>query len=379
LITGDKTTALTRGDWQVNSVASVDEKNGWVYFTGWLKDPTERHLYRVNLDGRNAANPKQISKRPGWHGVTVSKNSQHYFDSYSNVNQPTQVSLHQADGKLVTYLLENRLDENHPLTSHRDNWIDPTFGTITAEEGTELHFTYIKPTTPKPGNGYPAIVYVYGGPLVGQQVRNAWSGTNLWAQYMANRGYVIFKLDNRGTYNRGKAFEDVLYKKFGEIELQDQITGVNWLKKQPWVDGSRIGIYGFSYGGYMTLMAMFRAAGTFVAGVAGAPVTDYRSYDTHYTERYLSTPQKNPNGYDASAVFPYTEGLKGDLLLYHGMADDNVLFVNTTKLIKQLQDQGKVFEFMAYPGSKHSFNNKALLHRAKTIDHFFDRTIGKEH
>ncbi len=375
VITNDQETPLTTGNWVVSSVASVDEKNEWAYFTGWTESPTEQHLYRVNLDGSNATQPQQISQRAGHHKVTFSADSQYYFDSYSNINQPTQVSLHRADGTLLTYLLENKLDEGHPLNPYLESWIDPVFGTLPANDGTELHYKYFKPITPEPADGFPVITYVYGGPLVGQQVRNAWSNTTLWAQYMAARGYVVFTLDNRGSYNRGKAFEDVIYKQLGDVELQDQVAGAKWLEEQSWVDGDRIGIYGHSYGGYMTLMAMFKAGDTYTAGVSGAPVTDYRLYDTHYTERYLSTPQKNADGYDASSVFPYTEGLSGNLLIYHGMADDNVLFVNTTKLIKQLQDQGKVFDFMAYPGSKHGFDNQTNLHRAKTIEAFFSKNL----
>lgn len=370
-----KTITLTRGDWPVDRLSSIDGKNGWVYFEGWVKDPTERHLYRVRLDGRSAEKPEKISRRPGTHSVTFSKDSRYYLDSYSNVNQPTQVSLHKSDGTRLTWLVENRLDESHPLHPYLSDWIEPVFDTLEAEDGTLLHYQYYRPTTPMPEKGYPAIVQVYGGPGA-QTVSNSWRG-GISAQYLAGRGYVVFKLDNRGMANRGKAFEDVLYKQFGEVELRDQISGATWLKNQPWVDEKRVAIKGHSYGGYMTLMAMFKAPGVFAAGVSGAPVTDFRLYDTHYTERFLSTPQENPEGYEQTSVFPHSEGLDGRLLIYHGMADDNVLFVNTTKLIKQLQDQGKVFEFMAYPGAKHGLSgNKTQIHLGRTIDRFLDETIG---
>lgn len=375
-----KAKALTSGDWQVHQIESIDEENGHLFFTGWVKSPTERHLYRTPLDGSLTTDPAlltKISKRAGWHDITFSDNGSHYFDHYSNVLQPTQISLHQPDGTQQEFLLENKLDETHPLFPYLKDWIRPAFGTLPARDGTPLHYRYYRPRTDMPKDGFPVIVYLYGGPHVGQQVRNAWSTHHLWAQYLLEKGYAVFTLDNRGSPNRGKKFEDVIYKKLAQNELYDQLAGVNWLKRQRWTDDKRFGIHGHSYGGYMTLMAMFRLGNTFAAGVSGAPVTDFRLYDTHYTERYLSTPQKNPDGYETSSVFPYTSGLQGDLLIMHGMADDNVLFKNTTKLVRQLQDEGKLFEFMAYPGEKHGISDeRARLHMMKTMADFFDRKIG---
>ncbi|WP_406667139.1 S9 family peptidase [Gallaecimonas sp. GXIMD1310] len=368
---------LTKGNWQVNKLEKVDESSGWVYFTGWLSDPKERQLYRTRLDGSTATAPQQISLQPGWHSITFSEDASHYLDLYSNFNQPPQVSLHQAGGSLKGFLVENRQDENSALAPYRTSWVEPEYGTLTAEDGKALYYRVFKPTTPMPEGGYPAIIRVYGGPTA-QLVVNAWSNSNLWTEYMVSRGYVVFQLDNRGSENRGKAFEDVIYQHLGDLELKDQVVGANWLKQQNYIDGRHIGIYGHSYGGYMALMAMFKASDTFAAGVAGAPVTDWHLYDTHYTERYLNTPQANPKGYQASSVFPYSKEFKGELLIYHGMADDNVLFTNTTRLIKQLQDQGKLFEFMAYPGAKHSLYGKATrIHQYKTITRFFDRSIGQ--
>ncbi|MGC6426895.1 MAG: DPP IV N-terminal domain-containing protein [Akkermansiaceae bacterium] len=379
LING-KTKALTSGDWQIHEIESVDEKNGYLYFTGWVISPTERHLYRVPLDGSAAADAEllvKVTTRPGWHGITFSDDGAHYIDHYSNLQQPTQISLHQSDGTHLEFLLENKLEEGHPLFPYLKGWIRSASGTLPARDGTQLHFRYYRPRTPMPEEGFPVIVYLYGGPHVGQQVRNAWSRNHLWAQYLLQKGYAVFTLDNRGSPNRGKKFEDVIYKKLAQNELYDQLAGVNWLKQQKWTDNKRFGIHGHSYGGYMTLMAMFRLGNTFAAGVSGAPVTDFRLYDTHYTERYLSTPQKNSDGYETSSVFPYISGLQGDLLIMHGMADDNVLFKNTTKLVRQLQDEGKLFEFMAYPGEKHGISSeRARLHMMKTMADFFDRKIG---
>jgi len=191
---------------------------------------------------------------------------------------------------------------------------------------------------------------------------------------MLQQGYIVFQLDNRGSNYRGTAFESAIYRHLGDVEVTDQVTGVKFLHSLPFVDKDRIGIFGHSYGGYMALMAMFKASDYFQAGVSGAPVTDWMLYDTHYTERYLSHPKKNADGYLKSSVFPYTSELVGPLMIYHGMADDNVLFTNTTKLIKSLQNENKLFELMTYPGSKHSMRGKEVkVHLNNTIMNFFDR------
>jgi dipeptidyl-peptidase-4 len=186
----------------------------------------------------------------------------------------------------------------------------------------------------------------------------------------------VFSLDNRGSANRGKAFEDPIFRRMGSPEVEDQISGVKFLQSLPFVDAERIGVYGHSYGGYMALMSMFRGGDYFKAGISGAPVTDWSLYDTHYTERYMGNPNTGADDYTASSVFPYVDGLKGPLLIYHGMADDNVLFTNTTKLIKELQDKGKQFELMTYPGKKHSLRGKQTqMHWHQMMKEFFDRHL----
>jgi dipeptidyl-peptidase-4 len=208
-------------------------------------------------------------------------------------------------------------------------------------------------------------------------VTNSWGGDRgLLMQYWVNKGYVVFTLDNRGSYNRGKAFEDPLFKKMGFVEVDDQITGVRFLRTLSYVDPQRIGVHGHSYGGYLTLMAMFKGGDYFAAGVAGAPVTDWRLYDTHYTERYMGNPKTDDQAYTDSSVFPYAKNLKGDLLIYHGMADDNVLFTHSTMLYKHLQDLALPFEVMDYPGKKHSIRGKNTgIHLYKTITNFFDKHL----
>jgi dipeptidyl-peptidase-4 len=219
------------------------------------------------------------------------------------------------------------------------------------------------------------LIDVYGGPGV-QRVTNAWG--NLFHQYLVQHGYVVFMLDNRGTGMRGTRFETTLGMRMGGVEVQDQLAGVAFLRTLPFVDAQRVGIFGWSYGGYMTLMCLMQAPEVFAAGVAGAPVTDWALYDTHYTERYLSTPQLNPEGYAASNVLTYAERLNRPLLLVHGMADDNVLFAHSTALMKKLQDLQKPFDLMTYPGGKHGLirQNVTGLHASANIVRFFDREIG---
>jgi dipeptidyl-peptidase-4 len=285
------------------------------------------------------------------------------------------VALRDINGKRITWLEENALNQSHPLYPYSQQLVEAQYGKLTADDGQTLHYRLFRPQTLEAGKKYPVIVNVYGGPHA-QLVSNRWRERNLYLQYLVQQGYLVFQLDNRGSFNRGKAFEDPIYKKMGTVEVDDQVAGVKWLRKQPFVDAQRIGIYGHSYGGYMSLMGLFKAGDYFQAGVSGAPVTDWALYDTHYTERYMGHPESNKRGYKASAVFPYIDGFKGDLLLYHGMADDNVLFTHSTKLMKLLQDQNKSFELMTYPGSKHSMRGKPVrVHLYNTITDFFNRRL----
>jgi dipeptidyl-peptidase 4 len=221
---------------------------------------------------------------------------------------------------------------------------------------------------------YPAIVDVYGGPGA-QRVLNNWSGAS-FTQILTRAGYVVFQLDNRGSAFRGTAFQAPIHDRLSDAEVADQAQGARWLGSQPFVDPQRIGVWGWSYGGYMTLMLMFKAPDVFRAGVAGAPVTDWALYDTHYTERYLDRPQNNSEGYTSSSVVPFVKDLKGKLLIMHGMADDNVLFLNSTKLFRKLQDLGKPFEVMVYPGAKHGLlRQHDGRHAYTTILSFFEDNL----
>ena len=370
-IDGTPIRQLTRGEWVVDEVEHIDEEEGVVYFTGRKDTPLESHLYSVPLAGGEV---KKLTSRAGFHDITFSKKGNNYVDLFSTVNSPPQVSLHNPTGERITWLLENKVDENHPLYPYLSDWIEPEFGSFLTSDKARLYYRLYKPKDFDPETRYPVIVYLYGGPGA-QRVTNSWG--RHFSQYMAQQGYVVFTLDNRGSYNRGKAFEEPIYHAMGTVEVADQVEGVKFLRKYPWVDPERVGAHGSSYGGYMTIMTMFKEPEYFKAGVAGAPVTDWTLYDTHYTERYLGDPAEPGEVYKKSSVFDYAEGLKGPLLIYHGMADDNVLFKNSTKLYKLLQDNNTPFYVMDYPGKKHRFSGKTTsMHRLNMIRNFFDLHFG---
>ena len=372
---------LTAGAWNVDdsqkrAIKAVDEKHRLVYFTATEQSPTERHLYRTSLDTTNPAQVARVTREPGLHGVTMSANAGVYVDDFNSTTQPPQVSLRAADGRLLTYLSENALDASHPDAPYQADNAVPVFGTLQAADGQTLYYRIFKPAHFDPAQRHPAIVEVYGGPGV-QRVTDSWTGSS-FTQILTRAGYVVFQLDNRGTAARGTAFQAPIHGRLGEVEVADQVLGARWLAAQPFVDAGRIGVWGWSYGGYMTLMLMFKAPDVFRAGVAGAPVTDWSLYDTHYTERYLGSPRDAAAGYAASSVLPYAEDLRGRLLVIHGMADDNVLFLHSTKLFRRLQDLGKPFDVMVYPGAKHGLTRQHDgRHAYATLKRFFDENLAR--
>ncbi|MGJ8632187.1 MAG: DPP IV N-terminal domain-containing protein [Glaciecola sp.] len=365
---GELLRQLTSGDWVVTSIAAIDENTGSIYINGRKDTPLESHVYAVDMQTSSVQRITELGKH---HDVKFAKDASIYVDVFSDINTPAQTGLYFANGQFITWLDENKVSANHPLAPYASEWIAPEFGTIAAPDNTQLHYRLYKPANIS--GKHPVIVYHYGGPRA-QVVTNKWGGNRgLMFQYWAQQGYVVFSIDNRGSYYRGKAFEDPIYKAMGSIEIEDQKLGVDYLRTLDFVDPAKIGVYGHSYGGYMSLMAMFKAPDYFAVGVSGAPVTEWRLYDTHYTERYMGNPNTDKAAYDAASVFPYANNLQGELLIYHGMADDNVLFTHATKLYKHLQDNAKLFHVMDYPGKKHSIRGKnTQIHMFKKITHHFD-------
>ncbi len=370
---------LTAGAWSVDdfrarAIKGIDERNRLVYFTATEKNPTQRQFYSTSLDTQNPHKIDRISQDDGLHSITMSSDAGFYADNFTSSTQPPQVSLHAADGKPLAQVLENRLNAQHPDAPYLADNSLPEFGTLTAADGQTLYYRLFKPAHFDPSRRYPAIVEVYGGPGI-QRVVDNWTG-NSFTQILTRAGYVVFQLDNRGSAFRGTAFQAPIHDKLGDVEVADQVQGAQWLGSQGFVDSARIGVWGWSYGGYMTLMLMFKAPDIFRAGVSGAPVTDWALYDTHYTERYLDRPQDNVEGYASSSVLPYARNLKGKLLVMHGMADDNVLFLHSTKLFRTLQDLGKPFDVMVYPGAKHGLTRQHDgRHAYATIKRFFDENL----
>ncbi|HET6604761.1 MAG TPA: S9 family peptidase [Xanthomonadaceae bacterium] len=367
---------LTRGQWMVEDVLAVDERRGWLYFSATRASPLQRQVYAVPLRGGAV---ERVSRRGGWHDAEFGPLARRYVDQWSDVDTPPQIGLFDASGKRLATLVDNDLDApGHPYSRYLDRHLPTEFGTLTAADGkTELHYSLIRPAGFDPTRRYPVVVFVYGGPA-GQTVREVWpiDTRNAFNQYLAQHGYAVFSLDNRGTPRRGKAFAQALFRRQGAVEVQDQLRGVQWLRAQPWVDGGRIGVYGWSNGGYMTLMLLAQAPEAYACGVAGAPVTDWALYDTHYTERYMGHPRANPEGYRDSAVFAHADGIAPDaLLLIHGMADDNVLFAHSTRLMAALQQRGLPFSLMTYPGATHAFKGADLRHRLASTEAFLHRCL----
>jgi dipeptidyl-peptidase-4 len=356
---GKQLAQITKGDWEVSAVDAVDEGKGMVYFTGTAKSPLERHLYRVSLDGSAIS---RITIHNGTHGVNMAPDVSAFVDTYSDVMTPPRQDVARADGSLLRVIDENKVSElaEYHLSA-------PQFLSVKSHDGVPLNAVMIKPPDFDASKKYPVLVFTYGGPHA-QVVLNAWGGnTAMWHQSMAQKGYIIFSLDNRGSAGRGHLFEEPIHYRLGAQELSDQLDGVAYLKSLSYVDGERIGIWGWSYGGHMTLHAMFEASGVFKAGFAGGPVTDWHFYDSIYTERYLGLLPQNEHGYRESSPIDKAAGLKGKLLIAHGTGDDNVHFANTLALINELIEHGKYVEVMSFPGRGHGVSDpparKVLMNR----------------
>jgi dipeptidyl-peptidase-4 len=373
---------LTDGPWSVvefreRAIKAVDEKHRLVYFLANERSPLNRDLYVTSLDTAQPDKVQRISREAGVHAVTMAHDLGFYVDRFTSSTQPPQISLRRMDGTVSAYLQENRLDEHHPDAPYAADNSVAEFGTLRAADGQALYYQIFRPRDFNPAKRYPAIVSVYGGPGK-QNVLDKWSGDS-FTQILTRAGFVVFQLDNRGSPFRGTAFEAPIYGRLGETELADQVQGARWLGAQSFVDPAHIGVWGWSYGGYMTLMMLFRAPDVFRAGVAGAPVTDWALYDTHYTERYLGKPQDHADSYSDSSVLPYAGGLRGPLLVMHGMADDNVLFAHSTKLFRRLQDLDKPFDVMVYPGARHGLlREQDGRHAYRMLLRYFNDALGRE-
>jgi dipeptidyl-peptidase-4 len=338
---------ITSGNWEVTNLVGVDEKNRKIYFISTEASPLERNLYVINLDGKNK---KILTPEKGMTSVNMSKDFKYFIANHTSANSPLRVTLNEASGKLVKVLEENS-ELRSRLAGYR---ISPKeFFTFKTVDGTSLNAYMIKPPHFEEDKKYPVLMYVYGGPG-SQNVTNSWGGTrDLWHHHLAAEGYIVVCVDNRGTGARGRDFKHITYANLGKYETEDQIAGAKYLGTLPYVDASRIGIWGWSYGGYMSSLALMIGNDVFKSAIAVAPVTTWRYYDTIYTERYLQTPQLNAAGYDDYSPITHVNQLKGNYLLIHGTGDDNVHFQNAVDLVDALIKADKQFETMYYPNRNH--------------------------
>jgi len=339
---------VTPGGWDVLELYGVDEKAKVLYFTGAIDGPLGRPLLRIGLDGRRLA---RISAELGTHGIAFDPTFGLYVDRYARAGVPPVETMRRADGKLVRSIADN-LALARKVDALRLR--PPEFLTIPTPDGVELNAWIIKPKDFDPAKRYPLLMFVYGGPG-SQTVTDAWGGSQyLWHQMLAQDGYLVASVDNRGTGARGAKFKKMTYLHLGRYESADQIAAARWFARQPFVNPDRIGIWGWSYGGYMTSRTMLLGGSLFKAALAVAPVTDWRFYDTIYTERYMRTPEENVAGYDEGAVLGYADSLKGGFLLVHGTGDDNVHFQNSVRLIERLEAANKQFDMRIYPNKTHA-------------------------
>lgn len=360
---------VTDGAWEARTVHGVD-RAGWIYFSGTERSHVGSDVYRVKVDGSGLA---RLTQRPGSHGATFNPSLTAFVGTWSDVTTPVQTRLHRADGGDVRVIEENRVKA---LADYRLS--TPEFVQVVSRDGFVMEGLLIKPPDFDPSRKYPVYQHTYAGPH-SQQVRNAWAGTTyMFHQFLAQQGIVVFVLDNRTASGKGAESAWPAYLRLGEAELADLEDGVSWLKGQPWVDATRIGLNGWSYGGFMVSYALTHSR-SFAMGIAGGAVTDWRLYDSVYTERFMRMPQNNPEGYARTAPVRKAKDLHGRLLLIHGLMDDNVHAQNTVQFAYELQKAGKAFELMLYPKSRHGVTDPALArHMRQTMVDFILRTLAPQ-
>ncbi|MCM8556898.1 S9 family peptidase [Sphingomicrobium sediminis] len=366
---GDDWRQLTQGEWVVMGLDGVDQDEGKLYFTANRENVLESHLY--SLDYTTPGSEPVLLSEPGYsYGWSLDKSASRSIVSRSSNSRPGQIWFGDNEANRIAWINENALDADHPYSPYMWSHEPSKFGTIKAPDGTDLYYEMITPPDMKPGERYPVFFQHYGGPGP-QTVRNGFTGA--LQQWIVDQGYIWVQLDNRGSANRGVEFEKPIYRAMGGIEVADQKVGAEWLKSLDFVDPDRIATYGWSYGGYMTLMMLGQDPGLYAAGVAGAPVTKWELYDTHYTERFMGDPREVPEAYEASSTFPTAGNISDPLLLIHGMSDDNVVLDNSTQMAAAMQEARVQFDMMFYPGQAHGVRGENIsVHLWETIMRFLE-------
>lgn len=356
---------LTSGDWEVDKIAGIDQEHNRVFFTSTQESPLERQLYVVGLDG---SGQQRLTKDAGTHSISLSPTAAYYMDNFSSLTEPPRKTLYKADGN------ELRVYQQPDLSDVNKYEILPNeIVKVRASDGTLLYGRLIKPAGFETGKKYPAVVMVYGGPDV-QSIHNSWQGLS-WDQVLAHKGFVIWQLDNRGSSGRGHKFESVIYHDLGAHELEDQKTGIQYLVSQGFVDPQRIGMYGWSYGGYMTLYTVTNAPGLIKAAIAGAPVTNWNNYDSIYTERYMGLPEANEQGYKVSSPTSKAGDLRSKLLIVHNIEDDNVHFQNSMQMAAALERANKQFYMVVYPQKSHGVSGPLRRQLLEETTAFFEENL----
>ncbi len=359
---------MTQGDWEVTGVEGVEPKSGRIWFTSHEDSPVEEQLYSVEADGTGK---KRLTRGSGTHAVSVSTASGIFMDHFSSLLLRPRSTLCQPDGTTARVFREPATDADEPVL------LPAEIVTVKAADGTPLYGRLIKPAGYQAGKKYPTIVMVYGGPGV-QVIHNSWPGVS-WDELLAQKGFVVWQMDNRGSMGRGHRFESAIYHNLGATELADQKAGIAYLIEQGIADPARIGMYGWSYGGFMTLYTVTNAPGTIRAAIAGAPVTDFRNYDTIYTERYMGLPEENEAGYKASSP----QGKAGNLgatklLMIHNMEDDNVHFQNTLQMANAFESADQQFFMLVYPQKTHGVGGPQRRHLLEETTAFFETNLAEE-
>lgn len=355
--TGKMVRQITKGDWEITRFYGINKKNNTLYYQSTENSPLQRDVYAINLNGKNKT---QLSKKAGTNSATFSTDYSYYILNHSSTSTPANITLHDKNGKLVR-ILENNVQAKQVADSYGVKGVE--FFQFTTAAGVDLNGYMIKPLDFDPQKQYPVLMYVYGGPG-SQNVADSWSGSrSLWFNLLAQKGYIVACVDNRGTGFRGQEFQKSTYLNLGKLETEDQIEGAKWLAKQSFIDENRIGIWGWSYGGYMSSLCITKGADVFKLAIAVAPVTTWRYYDSIYTERYLRTPQENPEGYDDNSPINFADQLKGEFLLIHGTGDDNVHFQNSVAFSEAIIQANKPFEQAYYPNKNHGiYGGNTSLH-----------------
>lgn len=351
---------VTRGEFDIHDFQgfSPDSRHAFVHASG--ADPLQMHLWRVDLA---TAEMRQLTTERGWHSCQVRSDGAAVLDSYSNLTLPGRSAVINVATGATSDVVS--IGHRFPVRGKQQ------FFTVAADDGTRLHGTLILPPELDETKKYPAILYVYGGPH-SQLVKDRWlGGSSVWLHYMATRGFVICTLDNRGTDNRGIEFAQAVHRRLSELETRDQLRAVRHLRDLRFVDPKRIGVHGWSYGGYMTLNLMLRAPGTFACAIAGAPVTDWAQYETGYTERYMDTPKENPKGFRQASVLPLAKNLRGRLLVIHGTDDKTVMWSHSLAMVKRFIGSGQLVDYMPYPMQKHGIRGPSRHHLFKLLTRYF--------